>query len=650
MNASAAGSLERSAVPWLFATALATTLPHLGHQPAWLSGAFATALAWAGWLWWRGRQLPRRWLLALLVAAGCAGIVLEYHTLFGRDAGVAMLMLLMALKLLELKRRRDAYVIVNLGYFLLLTHYFHSQSIPMALWLLAAMTVATAALIRLHGGRASPPWPTLRYAGLMILQAIPFMLALYLLFPRISGPLWGLPQDAGAARTGLPEQIAPGSIASLIHNPDIAFRVRFAGAVPDRKALYWRGPVMEDYDGLSWRQHPRAAPPPSVEALSPPLDYEITLEPHGQRWLLALDAPTRLPPDAGLASTLSVLAREAVIQRRRFGFSSALAYRFNLQENGSTLSRALQLPPGRNPRTLALAAEWRRTDRSPERIVRRALSLFHDQEFTYTLQPPLLGEQPVDDFLFRTRKGFCEHYASAFVVLMRAASIPARVVGGYQGGEVNPVDGYLVVRQSDAHAWAEVWLAERGWVRVDPTAAVSPARVESGISASVPAAEMPDSLLRIDAAWLRGLRYRWEAVNNAWNQWVLGYNPERQRALLSRLGVPDPDWRTLASLLLVACGGILLAVTAWTLYRRPPPDPAQRLWRRALRRLRRQEVHCAPWETPLALASRLQRERPELADAVRKVAAAYCIARYGADDARRPERLRTLRLAIAQLD
>jgi transglutaminase-like putative cysteine protease len=281
-------------------------------------------------------------------------------------------------------------------------------------------------------------------------------------------------------------------------------------------------------------------------------------------------------------------------------------------------------------------------------VIQRALALFREQEFTYTLQPPLLGEQPIDDFLFKTRKGFCEHYASAFVVLMRAAGLPARVVGGYQGGELNPVDGYLVVRQSDAHAWAEVWLADRGWIRVDPTAAVSPSRVESGPAASVPNSESLPALFQVDAAWLRTMRYRWEALNNAWNQWVLGYNPQRQRELLTRLGVPDPDWRTLTSLLLAACIFVLLAVTAWILYQQPPSDPAQRLWRRALTRLRRRQVQCEPWETPFGLAARIGRERPELAAIVHEVATAYSNARYGTADKSATE-LRALRAAIARL-
>lgn len=645
MSTAAPETLDRSAVPWLFATAIVTTLPHVNYLPVSFSAIAALMLLWGAWLWSRGQRLPARWMLAVLVAIGCAAVLLEYRTLLGRNPGVAMLYLFMAMKLLELRSRRDAYVVVNLGYFLLLTHYFNSQGIPVGFWLVGAMTVITATLIRLHGGPACAPWPTLRHAGLMILQALPFLLVLYLLFPRVSGPLWGLPQDASAARSGLSDQISPGSIADLALSEDIAFRARFDGPLPHRDRLYWRGPVMEEYDGITWRRSPLFGPQPVVEAHSPPVSYEITLEPHQQRWLLALDAPTVLPPEAGLTPALSAVSRNPVSERLRYAMTSVADYRFNRQEGPGVLQRNSRLPAEHNPRAQALAEEWRRSGDSPEQLVQRALAFFSEQEFSYTLQPPLLGRDPVDEFLFGTRKGFCEHYASAFVVLMRAAGVPARVVGGYLGGELNPVDGFLVVRQSDAHAWAEVWLADRGWVRVDPTAAVSPARIESGLAASVPATDSLPALIRADAQWLREWRYRWEAVNNAWNQWVLGYNPQRQREFLTRLGLPDPDWRSLVPVLLAACSAVLLGVTAWALYRRPRLDPAQRLWHRALRRLRRRKVAFEPWETPLALARRLRAERPELAAPLEAAAAAYCQARYGAG----PADLRALRAAVARL-
>ena len=645
MSTPATKALDHRCTPWLFATALATTIPHVAHQPLWLSSLTALIIIYAGWLWWRNARLPGRWLLMLLVGIACAGVLVEFRTILGRDAGVAMLVLFMALKLLELRSQRDAMVLITLGYFLLLTHYFYSQSISTGLWLIATMTLVTATLIRVHGGPSSKPVPTLRYAGLLTLQAIPFMLILYVLFPRISGPLWGLPQDAHSARSGLTEQMSPGSFSNLVLSSDIVFRVRFEDEMPAFDKLYWRGPVMDTFDGRTWRPHPGHSRTPTIEALSPPIRYESTLEANQQRWLLALDAPAPSLKEFGINSTLTVTNRQVISQRSRFTLISVTDYRFNAIEDAEVLRRNLKLPADLNPKSRALAESWHAQSANPSATVNLAIALFSGKDFTYTLQPPLLGEHSIDQFLFESRRGFCEHYAAAFVVLMRAAGIPARVVGGYQGGERNPVDGLFVVRQSDAHAWAEVWLAGKGWVRVDPTAAVSPSRIESGIASAMPTGEPLPALITMRSDWLRSVRHRWEAINNAWNQEVLGYNPERQRQLLSHLGLSDNNWQSLIVTLAGLGISCLLIITAWTLYHRPRLDPAQRLWHVALRRIARRQVNYAPWETPLALLRRIEIEKPELATPFAAVVNAYLATRYGAN----PNKLKDLREAIAQL-
>ncbi|HMU99897.1 MAG TPA: DUF3488 and transglutaminase-like domain-containing protein [Rhodocyclaceae bacterium] len=637
-------ALERGSTPWLIVTALAVTIPHTDELPIWLSLAAAGGFMAAFALWRRGAPPPGRWLLTLAVVVGCAGILVTYRTLLGRDAGVAMLVLFMALKLLEMKSRRDAHVVVTLAYFLLLTHYFYSQSIATGVWLLAAFLIATASLVRLYGGPACSPKAALRRAGLLTAQAIPFMVILYLLFPRVAGPLWGLPQDANRARSGLPDRVAPGSIADLVLSGEIAFRVRFENPTPDRDVLYWRGPVFEQFDGTAWQRQPVSGPLPAIEVRGSRIAYESTLEPHQQVWLLALDAPLALPPGSQVSPTLSAVSGAPIRQRQRFRIESATDFRFNPAETDESRRRNLALPPIGNPRARALAAEWRSAGLDDGMIAKRALELFSANGFVYTLKPPLLGRDGIDDFLFSSRQGFCEHYASAFAFLMRAAGIPSRVVGGYQGGEANPVDGYWVVRQSDAHAWAEVWLPGRGWTRIDPTAAVAPARVESGVAAAVPAGDPLPALVQLNSAWLRDLRYRWEAVNNAWNQYVLGYNPDRQRELLSWLGLPDADWRNLVALLAAGCGLALLGLVAWALASRAGTDPALRLWQRGLARLARRGVVPAAGETPLALARRLTQERPELAGPVARLAKAYCATRYGPS----PD-LGALRAALAAL-
>lgn len=630
--AKSAAPLEQGNIPWLLTIAAATVGPHVEHLPLWLSSLTASLLLWRAWLWRQHAPLPSRWLMVLLVIGGTAGIGWQFRSFFGRDSGVALLALFMALKLLEMHARRDALAVVMLAYFLLLTHYFYSQSIPTGLWLLGSATLITAALIRLYGG-AQPVSAIIRYAGLLLAQALPFMLILYLLFPRINGPLWGLPQDAYAGITGLSDKMAPGSMSNLTQSAAIAFRVQFLNGVPEKTDLYWRGLVFDEYDGLTWRAYawPTQAKlgVPTITASGKTYDYLSTLEPHKQRWLLALDAPVRLPPDSELAPTLTVLNREPLLNRARFAFRSSVDFQANLTESPRILQQALRLPPQINPRSRALAEQWRQASRTPQQIVEAALTLFRQKAFVYTLRAPLLGQHAMDEFLFETKSGFCEHYASAFVFLMRAAGVPARVVAGYQGGELNPVDGLLTIRQSDAHAWAEVWIDKQGWLRVDPTAAVSPERVTQGITAALPASEPLPALVRIDADWLRDLRNRWEAANNAWNQWVLGYNPQRQRELLSRFGLKEPDWRSMTAVLALACGIVLLLTTLWTLYQRNTADPAQRAWRRYCRRLQSYGIRQAVWEGSFAFATRVAQEHASLAAPTWEAAKLYANLRYG---------------------
>jgi len=619
--------LSREQPPWLFAAALVTTLPHVLQQPWWLSAFSALLFAWAGLLWRKDRRLPGRWLLLTLALAGTLAIAAEFRTLLGREAGVATLVLFMAMKLLEMRSRRDATVVIMLGYFLLLTHYFHSQDIPTGLWLLFAMWIVTAAQIRLYAG-TMPVRENLRQAASLAVQALPFMLVLYLLFPRISGPLWGLPEDAFTARSGLSDNMAPGNIANLVRSGEIAFRVRFDTQVPPRQQLYWRGPVLESFDGSTWRQSATRLAPETIEEAGPHVAYETTLEAHGQRWLLALDAPVALPAGINMDGRLTALAARPVESRQRHRLTAAPMHRFNVIESPTSLNENLRLPDGRNPQTRELALRWKQQASQPADIVGAALRHFREEPFHYTLQPALLGREGIDDFLFRTRRGFCEHYAAAFVVLMRNADIPARVVTGYQGGELNPLDGFLVVRQSEAHAWAEVWLEGQGWVRVDPTAAVAPDRIERGIVDALPLGEPLPAFLQARGDWLRDARHRWEALNNAWNQQILGYDTNRQRELLSRFGF-NADWRTLATALGLACALILLIVTAWALRRRVHPPPAIRLWHRAQRRI---GLHCAPGETPLAFASRVRAMDPALAACFDPVVRQFLLARYAPED------------------
>ena len=620
--------LDRAQCAWLIAAAGVTLLPLAPHLPVWLTACAAAALGLRAWLLATHRPLPGRWVLIFAACAAGLGVVVEYRTLFGQNPGVALLVAFVALKQLESRAPRDGHVSILLCYFLALTTFFYSQAILNALTLLAAVLVTTAALGALTDSRHAPA-RQLRNAGWMLAQALPFLLLLFVLFPRVSGPLWGLPRDAHSALSGLSDSMAPGTISRLSQSDAIAFRVRFAGTVPARDQLYWRGPVLTLFDGIAWRPARFGIVRGLAAADGAPLRHEVTLEPHNKPWLFALELPVSLPPDALLASDFQLLAQAPVAQRRRYEVVSQPGLAVGADESPRVLALARTLPGGRNPRTLALGRGWRAAHADDAAILRTALAFFVGQRLGYTLNPPLTGADSVDDFLFGTRLGFCEHFAGAFVFAMRAAGVPARVVTGYQGGEINPVDGYLTVRQSDAHAWAEIWLAGRGWMRVDPTAASFPRRIEENLAAVVPAGDPLPLLMRADLAWLRDLRYRWDAVANGWNQWIVGYNPQRQRDLLARFGFDAADWRQMA-MLLAAASGAALAALAWSLLRqRRHPDPALSLWLKAAAKLARHGLPPAPWEGPRDYARRVAALRPAIAQEIVAISALYAGARYG---------------------
>jgi transglutaminase-like putative cysteine protease len=628
---SARPPLSRVQVLWLLLAAAASLAPLVPHLPYWLGGLAVLILGWRGLLWWQGRGLPSRWIVILLAFAGIAGVFLAYRNVFGREPGVALLVLLLALKLMESKTGRDALSAVFLGYFLQLALFFDSQSPAVAAMTAGALVVITTALTVLNHDRQ--PWPAaMRRAALMLAQALPFMVLLFVLFPRVQGPLWGMPVDAYSGQTGLSDTMAPGTISQLSLSGAIAFRARFDVAPPPPPQRYWRGPVLTDFDGRTWSPGlPRFSQSLPYATSGAATDYTVTLEPHNKTWLFALDLPGRIPATGLVSEDYQLVSRAPIRSRLRYDMRSHPRLVAGADESSLRRQLALHLPREVNPRSRALAQEWRRDTADPEALTLRALGHFRRENFVYTLSPPLLGQHGVDEFLFETRRGFCEHYAAAFVFLMRAAGVPARVVTGYQGGEINPVDGYLVVRQSDAHAWAEVWVEDKGWLRVDPTASIAPARIEQGIASAVLDGDPLPMLVRVDMNWLRELRFRWEALGNAWDQWVLGYNPDRQRELLSRLGMTNPDWRTMSAILSLASGAVMLLLVGWSLRRHLARNPVQRAWQRLSRKLGRIGLARHSWEGPLVYAERVAAARPRLAPQIDAIARDYAALRYGAN-------------------
>ncbi len=614
---------------WLLAGLALVAAPHSPRLPWWLNLIALILIAWRVYLGLSERALPKKWLLALFVVGGLFGVYFTYRTIFGRDSGVALLVLFLSLKLLELNNERDAMVLVLLTYFLALTNFFYSQTLPTAGLMLVSVLVNTASLVHFAApGRALRA--NLKTAGVLLAQAAPVMLILFFLFPRVQGPLWGLPQDAYSGVTGLSDSMSPGLISRLSQSDAIAFRVKFQKDAPPMRQLYWRGPVFWHFDGRTWRPGEfRPFGQLKFEASGAPYDYEVTLEPHNHNWLFALELAAKLPPDANVTSDYMLISRTPVRARMRYDMRSYTSFAIRGADEADEIRRGLQLPRGFNPKARELAQSWAASINSDAAIAQKALSYFREQGFVYTLEPPLLGRDSVDEFLFGSKQGFCEHYASSFAFLLRAAGVPARVVTGYQGGDINPVDGYMIVRQSDAHAWAEVWLNGRGWVRFDPTAAASPVRVESGVAAAVPATDPLPLMARTTLIWLRGVRYNLDALANKWNQLVLSYNPERQREFLARVGMSEPSWESMAMTLFWGVGGVLALLTAWLLRRIRTTDPVQRLWLRFCAKLGKKGSPRSAHEGPADFVARTAERYPGEAERIRAIGERYIALRYG---------------------
>jgi protein-glutamine gamma-glutamyltransferase len=627
--------LPRADVLWLAAGLLLAAIPHVLIIAPWVSAFFFFTLAWRSVISWRGSAMPPRWQILALAAIAMAGIYFGYRTLIGRDAGVALLLIMSSLKLLEMRNRRDAMLTAFLGYFLVLTEFLYSQSMALGAYALTVAWLITAAVVGIHRtDNAAGVRERLMPAARLLLQAVPIMLILFILFPRVGGPLWSMPQNKHVSKSGLSEKLEIGNVNELALSSEVAFRVEFDGPMPRPSALYWRGPVMWDVEKDVWRARKNYFQEKIPFApVGNAINYSVTMEASEKHWAFALDLPAQTPAGLRVTSDYQLISPTPINTRLRYRASSHLKYVLGENETNEELQRALALPKSGAEKTRALAASWRDENSNAESIVNKSLQYFRQQPFSYTLSPSLLGENPIDEFMFLTRNGFCEHYASSFVYLMRAAGIPARIVTGYQGGEINPVGNYLIVRQSDAHAWAEVWLPKRGWVRVDPTAAVSPDRIEAGMEAALPSsvsnfAGIPFSK---QITWLNSLRLNWDALNNRYNIWVLGYNMERQKQFLSGLGFGDIDWRSMAlwMAILASAFGAILAAFLLAPKRRAKQDAAQKHYAKFCAKLKKSGIERKSFEGPQDFLKRIERERPELAEQASAITVLYEELRYG---------------------
>lgn len=633
MNTSGFLQLPQYKMLWMLLCQAAVIAPHAARLPVWITLFCVLIGIWRYLATRNAWGLPPRSILLVVVIGTTLGVLNSYNTLLGRDPGVALLIIMLSLKLLEMRHKRDVMLFIFLGYFLVVTNFLFTQSIAIAVYMFFITIWLTSTLIIVgHPTESLEIRARLKTSASLVTQAIPVMLILFLLFPRIPGPIWKLPEDARKGITGLSDTMSPGNLSELSRSDAVAFRVSFEGKPPGPSAMYWRGPVLWEYDGRTWKNQllqvtSRASKPVSS---SDPVGYTVTLEPHNQRVLLALDLPAASTSESHLNSDFTLLSDKNVTERIQYRLQSFTRYHI-----GDTLSyrdrhRALALPPGINPRAYDFARRIQQQYPNTQARIRAVLQNFNQQPFVYTLNPPLLGQNAVDEFLFSTRRGFCEHYSSSFVFLMRAMGIPARVVIGYQGGEYNQSGNYYIVRQSDAHAWAEVWTREQGWQRFDPTAAVAPERVERGIDAALPDRPFAQGLVRSNLSIVRNLVLYWDSINYQWTRWVLGYDTRRQFELLRKLGM-DGSWEQMAVYMLAFSAFSILLVSLWLGFRgkRIRKDAAYRLFEKFCNKLSKQGYRRAPYEGPVDFSNRVSRVRPDLADSIQRITRSYTRYRYG---------------------
>ncbi len=615
--------LSRESRDTLFILALVAWIvfSHPGMQAPWGLPLAGLVLIWRTYLTLTDKPLPKRgWTLGILLVVVCLSLW-SFKTILGKEAGVSILVTLIALKTLEMRAGRDAFVIFFLGFFLLLTHFFYSQTISMAFVMMVSVWGLLTALVLMHMPVGQP---ALKKASVIAaktaLLGTPVMVALFLFFPRIA-PLWGVPQD-GRGSTGLSDKLFMGAIAELAQNDEIVMRLRFPEKTPSLSDLYFRGPVLSQFDGIVWSTSEsfETESHPQFDVKQNPLKYEITLEPQGTRTvpLLEVTPDVFLSHDnAGFTLTddLRWRANKAIFERLRMDLYAVNVPQYGPTEFEPSLSVDLQLPIGYNPRTIAWAkALSQKPDlaKADSRDLANAvMNHIRQENFQYTLTPGIYGDnrpqEAIDEFWMDRRQGFCEHFASAFVFIMRSLGVPARIVTGYQGADPQPVDGYYVVRKSSAHAWAEYWVQGRGWLRADPTVYVAPDRIQRSVMLRPPRGLVIDALqktLGSNAYVLTSWRQLWELTNNRWNQWVLNYSAGQQIDMLKNWGFSKPDWTDLVYLWI---GLLVSVVLIFTLYSRllRRTDPWSRDMSLLRQELRRLGLTIDEHDPPLTLSKKL---------------------------------------------
>ncbi|MBM0108733.1 DUF3488 domain-containing transglutaminase family protein [Steroidobacter sp. S1-65] len=637
-------------LPWVTAGLALSVLPHATHIPIWTLLIAAIAAAIRLVIEVKRWPLPPKWIRSAIAFGALIGVLLNFRTLNGIDAGTSLLIVMAGMKLLETHSIRDLTVVVFLSYFALFAAFLYNQNIVLLPYMIVTAWLLTATLMRIHQTEAMSVREAAGTTAKMFLQALPLAVLLFLFFPRLPGQFWAVPPREKAL-SGLSEEMTPGDVSELSLSSAIAFRVKFEGDPPPARERYWRGPVLHQFDGRTWRRVGTPFSQQEIVSSGATYRYRISIEPQEYNWVFPLDMVTGWNRDRAFRTgDFQLFARQQQIAvLTSFDLESSPTYVTATELHRDLRHFDTALPANRNVRTVALARQMRASAGSDEAFIQSVLTKFASEEFYYTLQPPALDLNAVDDFLFNTKLGFCEHFASAFTVMARAAGIPARVVTGYQGGEYNPMGDYFIVRQSDAHAWSEVWLDGRGWQRIDPTAAIAPQRIERGLDAAIAASEdVPGRALRQNAA-LSKLRMAWDAANTFWNDQVVQFGTAQQGWLLAKFNIDHPRWEYLGVAMILALLGFFAVLSAYLAWRFRPRsrDPVAHVYEQLCRKLAKLGVPRLPHEGPNDYVARAAEARPELAAQLAEVRSVYVGLRYG--PAPLPTQLSRLKFLVNQL-
>ncbi|MGH1462166.1 MAG: transglutaminase TgpA family protein [Neptuniibacter sp.] len=627
--------LARTSLLWQLLLVVVPVIPHLSHLPLWVPFLLLLCLSWR-FMVFQGRwSFPKWYVRAALVVFAAVGVIASYKTGGGISSTVALLVTSFGLKTLELYKKRDAMVIVYVAYLVSSTAFLFNQSFFMAVYVFISLVVCTTSLLTINITKEVNLFLPLKRTVLLMFPAIPLMVVLFLLVPRI-GPLWEVGLDRSAAKTGLSEKMSPGDITQLTRSAEIAFRASFTGRVPDQKDLYWRAIVLNDFNGRTWYNADKALRSKGIERQLNSgvgtVQYELILEKSDSKYIPVLEQLKSKPHRLIFNEDMTLNAHDIHRQRSQYQLTSQLTDSFIVDGDLFTFVRQLELPEG-NEQTKQLAQGWWDETQEISAFLDKILQNFN-QSFVYTLKPPALGTDGIDQFLFESQQGFCGHFSSATAFMLRAVGIPARVVTGYQGGELNPFEGYLLVRQYDAHAWVEYWSEEKGWSRVDPTAYVAPERIEQPSNELLRNEEqflVDNPVLSasiLNEGWMRYIRLRMEAFNYGWQRWVLGYH-HQQHTFLSKL-MGKITALKLTVFLLVPFALVVIATTLMILRSRtvPPMDPCDKAIFLLSQQLKEQGLQRKPGETVQQYCARIASVRSELSEMLEEIGNAYEELRY----------------------